>query len=200
MHDLNKLEARTGKFGWMAFSGVDKFPLVAKILVDMRLQELFEENRRLKEENQRLELALFWKTYGVVQLRNQISYAIDSSRVAQCKCRSCHWAGKCRESDGGWECKHKPCFETFARKCGFTVVGEDDDFSPIFDEILDGDECDNGDLQFFYSGDAHFVMASSITDWVVLGYGMKLNQAKSVHDPELVKLRKFFEMMDSMRS
>ena len=40
----------------MAFTGVDKFPLVAKILVDMRLQELVGENRKLKEENQKLEL------------------------------------------------------------------------------------------------------------------------------------------------
>ena len=180
----------------MAFSGVDKFPQVAKILVDMRLQELLEENRRLKAENQRLELTVFWRTYGIVQLRERI-FSMQSR--LHCKCKSCHFAGKSREFDGEWDCKLKPCFEKFARKHGFIVAGEDNNFYPIFDEILGGDECDDGDLQFFCSGDVHFVMPTSVTDWVVVGYGEKLNKAKSIHDPELVKLKKFFEKLGDWR-
>jgi hypothetical protein len=180
----------------MAFSGVDKFPLVAKILVDMRLQELVEENRKLKEYNDMLELRVFWRTYGIVQLRARITNAIGYSLVDHCNCCSCSWAGKSRQCNGEDECNLKICFERLARKHGFTVVGEDGEkFAPIENEDLEEDEEFNEDLQFFCSGDVHFVMASSVTDWVVLGYGEKLNQAKSIHDPELVKLKKFFEKL-----
>jgi hypothetical protein len=177
----------------MAFSCVDKFPLVAKILVDMRLQELVEENRKLKAEKEKLELRVFWRTYGIVQLRDRISNAIACSFVDQCHCRSCSWAEKSRQCNGEDECAIKICFERLARKHGFTVVGEDGKhFVPIENETLEEDEEWNEDLQIFCSGDIHFVMPTSFTDWVVLGYGGKLNQAKSIHDPELVKLKKFF--------
>lgn len=181
----------------MAFSGVDKFPLVAKILVDMRLQELVEENRRLKAEKAMLELSVFWRTYGIVQLRARITNAIGYSRVDQCNCRSCSWAGKSRQCNGEDECTLKICFERLARKHGFIVAVEDfNEFMPVMNESLEEDEEWNEDLQIFCSGDVHFVMPTSVTDWVVLGYGEKLNQAKSIHDPELVKLKKFFGKLD----
>ena len=184
----------------MAFSGVDKFPLVAKILVDMRLLELLEENRKLKAENEKLELMVFWRTYGLVQLRDRITSAIGSFRVAQCNCRSCKWAGKTRhgQCNGEDECTIKICFERFARKHGFIVVVESDEFFSVMNHHLEEDEQyeeRNEDLHFFCSGDVHFVMATSVTDWVLIGYGDKLNQAKSIHDPELVKLKKFFEKL-----
>jgi hypothetical protein len=152
----------------MAFSGVDKFPLVAKILVDMRLQELVKENRKLKEENQKLELLLFWQKYGCDELRDSLSMAV----------------GYCRDR-----------FDRLARKHGFTFVGVDGNiFTPFENESLDEDEEGNEDLQIFCPGDI-YVMPSRPTEWIKIKFGEKLNQAKSIHDPELVKLKKFFEKL-----
>jgi hypothetical protein len=101
-----------------------------------------------------------------------------------------------RQYNGEDECTLKICFERLARDHGFTVSVEDwIEFYPIMNESLEEDEEGNEDLQIFCSGDVHFVMASSFTDWFVLGYGEKLNKAKSIHDPELVKLKKFFEKL-----
>jgi hypothetical protein len=41
------------------------------------------------------------------------------------------------------------------------------------------------------------VLQSSVVDWVVLGYGEKLTQAKSTEDPELIKLKKLFETLEA---
>ena len=54
------------------------------------------------------------------------------------------------------------------------------------------------EAQFFCAGDVHIVLQSSVADWVVLGYGEKLNQAKSTEDPELIKLKKLFQALEEM--
>ena len=171
----------------MAYSPVDKFLCVAKILTDARLQELVEENQKLK-------LALFWKTYDIRKLRDEIS---NLQSHLMCKCRSCSLFGKSSEFNGEWECSVTARFEQIARQHGLST-GEDGDDQcfPIWDPEL-GDEWDD-EAQIFCSGDVHLVLASSVTDWVVIGYGEKLNKAKSTEDPELIKLKKLFETLKAM--
>jgi hypothetical protein len=175
----------------MAYSPVDKFLCVAKILTDARLQELVEENRKLK-------LALFWKTYDLRKLRDRIASAIQHR--LNCKCKSCNFCGKSHEFNGEWECAVTRRFQDIAIEHGLSVAQESWDgphkYYPIYDPELGNDE-DDSDAQFFCDGDVHIVLPSSVTDWVVLGYGEKLNQAKSTEDPELIKLKKLFETLEA---
>ena len=171
----------------MAYSPVDKFLHVAKILTDARLQELVEENQKLK-------LALFWKTYDLRKLRHLIFEAIQ--RRVKCECKSCHFCGQSRECNGEWECAVTRRFEDIAREHGLSTSVENESMSSIWDPDL-GDEMDD-DAQIFYSGDVHIVLQSSVTDWVVAGYGEKLNQAKSTEDLELIKLKKLFETLEDL--
>jgi hypothetical protein len=172
----------------MAYSPVDKFLCVAKILTDARLQELVEENRKLK-------LALFWKTYDIRQLRNRIRLTIQDR--LNCKCKSCHFNG---ESDGDfngeWECAVTRRFQDIAREHGLSTAQEngDETYSISVPEL--GAEMDD-EAQIFCAGDVHIVLQSSVVDWVVLGYGEKLTQAKSTEDPELIKLKKLFETLEA---
>lgn len=88
-------------------------------------------------------------------------------------------------------------FEQIARDHGLTVATENDsDVMPLFYEEL-GDEFDD-EVQIFCSGDVHIVLPSSVTDWVVLGYGAKLNHAKSTEDSEIVKLKALFQTLEKM--
>lgn len=176
----------------MALASVDRFRTVAKILMDARLQEVIEENRKLK-------LALFWKTYSMAQLRKKIASSIQH-RV-KCKCRSCNFCGKANEFNGEWdECDVTRRFEQIARDCGLSSAVEcwDSGIVPIIDEDL-GEEFDD-EVQFFCAGDVHIVLPGSFSDWAVLGYGEKLNRAKSIEDPELLKLKKLFETLDEEES
>jgi hypothetical protein len=173
----------------MAYSPVDKFLCVAKILTDARLQELVEENRKLK-------LALFWKTYDLRKLRDRIASAIQHR--LNCKCKSCHLNGQSGGNfNGEWECAVTRRFQDIAREHGLSTAQENFDESvyPIFDLEL-GEEMDN-EAQIFCAGDVHIVLPSDVTDWVVLGYGEKLTQAKSTEDPELIKLKKLFETLEA---
>ena len=174
----------------MALSPVDKFLHVAKILTDARLQELVDENRKLK-------LALFWKTHDIGQLRNKI-YAIQH-RI-KCKCKSCNWAKQSSEFNDEWECAVTRRFEDIARDHGLSTGvdgGADGMCYAIYEPALGEDEWDD-EAQFFYAGDVHIVLPSSITDWVVVGYGEKLNKAKSIEDPELIKLKELFQTLGDM--
>ena len=174
----------------MAFSSVDKFLSVAKILTDARLQELVEENRKLK-------LTLFWKTYGVAQLRDKISSNFQS--CIQCECRSCNWSGKSREFNGEWECIVTRTFEKFLDKRGLSLANtiDDPEVFPVFDDELEEDEQEEG--FGFHRGNVHVVLASSVTDWVVAGYGEKFSLAKSIDDPALVELKQLFQAIEELR-
>ncbi len=179
----------------MALSGVDKFPLVAKILVDMRLQELVQENRKLREENQRLERTVFWKLHSLDWFKKLIKETLQT-RV-KCKCKACHWYDSSNGFNGEWDCSLQLAFKNLAEKHGFIVVHEGSgEYYPITDEDLGETEFDPST---FCTGDVHFVLTQSFTDWVVLGFGEKFSEAKSIHDPEVVKLKQFFETLERMR-
>lgn len=187
----------------MAFSGVDKFPLVAKILVDMRLQELVEENRRLKAENEKFELLVFWQTHCIDWFKSLIQATLQ--KRVKCMCAACHAYNPYNGFDGRWECTLKLAFRNLAEEHGFSVVPEDDDnyysYGRDFPYAVTDIEDRDCDWTFqFCSGDVHFVLTSSVADWLVLGYGQKLMQAKSIHDPEVVKLKQFFETLVCIKS
>jgi hypothetical protein len=165
---------------------VDKFLHVAKILTDARLQELVDETRKLK-------LALFWKTYDIRHLRNKI-YAIQH-RI-KCKCRSCAFAGQSDECDWECECAVTCRFGEIAREHGLSTGVDGLSMMSIWDPEL-GDELDD-EVQIFCSGDVHIVLQSSFSDWVIVGYGEKLHKAKSIEDPELIKLKKLFQTLGDM--
>ncbi len=180
----------------MAYSGVDKFPQVAKILIDMRMQELSEENTRLRQENQKLQLMLFWKIHGIEWLRTRIYLSMQTH--IKCKCRACYWHeasdGECNNE---WECALKQYFKKIAEQHGFSVACEDNvNFVSTIREDL-GEGLANA-TSTFCTGDVHFVLASSVTDWVVVGYGEKLSMATSVDDPAVIKLKLFSEEMKKM--
>ena len=174
----------------MAYSPVDKFLCVAKILTDARLQELVEENRKLK-------LALFWKTYDIRQLRLRIEAGIQNH--LNCECKSCHSHELSDECNEEWECAVTRRFQDIAREHGLSTAQENVD---KYDYLELGAEMDPRRIQ---EQDVHIVLPFVDTrsmwlnmDWVVLGYGEKLNQAKSIDDPELIKLKKLFETLEAM--
>lgn len=176
----------------MAFSGVDKFPQVAKILVDMRLQELLEENRKLKEEKEKFELLVFWQTHNIDWLRGHIY--LNRQTHLQCKCQVCHlhrtFNGRIAYCQ---RCSLLEFFWDFAEKHGFKVARASREEGKYENEFVAVENEDLGETwEMFCTGDAHFVIPSDTDDWIVLGYGERLSKARSVHDPEVVKLKEFF--------
>ena len=180
----------------MAFSGVDKFPLVAKILVDMRLQELVQENRKLREDKEMLELRVFWKSHNMIWFNSFIQDTLKT-RV-NCPRRGFHTFFNAEP----WECTLRSAFKSLAEEHGLSVVPEDDEYdhSHFFDCFSTKLENVDNDWKYnFCSGDVHFVVTSSHNEFCFHGYGEKLMQAKSMHDPEVVKLKHFFETLERMR-
>jgi hypothetical protein len=181
----------------MAFSGVDKFPLVAKILVDMRLQELVEENQRLKAEKEKFELLVFWQTHNIHWFNRFIQDTLQTQVKGMRRTFSNVFHGE------RWECKLRLAFKNLAEEHGLSAVPEDDDnypYSQFFGDLSSNPEDrDEGWKIDFCSGDVHFVVTSSDDEFLVHGYGQKLMQAKSIHDPEVVKLKKFFQTLEGMR-
>ncbi len=187
----------------MALSGVDKFPLVAKILVDMRLQELLEENKKLREDKELLELRAFWSSHNIDWFKSLIQATLQT-RV-KCMCEACHAYNPSNGFGGRWECTLKLAFRNLAEEHGFSVMPEDSSdyysYGQYFPySVTDLEDRDDDWTYQFCSGDVHFVLTSSVADWVVLGYGQKLMQAKSIHDPEVVKLKQFFETLVRIKS
>lgn len=187
----NRIKSRQGHVdtlfqSGMALSGVDKFPLVAKVLVDMRLQELVQENQRLKAENEKLKLMMFWQTHDISWLRHHIFENIQF--YLECGCRRCNLFQDINGRIVYRQCCNLSFFEDFAEKHGFKVAKASlEKRTRIWGETWDDDKV------IFYTGDAHFVLPSDTTHLVVLGYGERLSKARSVNDPEVVKLKKFFE-------
>lgn len=182
----------------MAFSGVDKFPLVAKILVDMRLQELLEENRKLREDKELLELRVFWKSHDMFWFNRFIQDTLQT-RI-NCPRRGFHTFFNAEP----WECTLRLAFKNLAEEHGLSVVPEGDEYYPtsqFLDDLSTKLESRDDTWEYdFCTGDVHFVVTSSHEEFLVHGYGEKLMQAKSIHDPEVVKLKQFFKTLVHMKS
>jgi hypothetical protein len=164
----------------MALAPVDKLRQVAKILTDVRLDELVKENQRLR-------LALFWRDHSHERLREVLEGSIQ--RFIRCECKKCIIKGCSDSFKGSWECSVQSYFEKYVNKHGFSAEIESD--CPYVEDDV-GESC------YFYKADVHFVLGSSVMDWVLIGYGNRFHKVKSIQDPELIKLKELFKALGYM--
>ena len=162
---------------------MDRLALVSKIMLDRRFLELRQENESLK-------LELFWKTHSEDMLRELMkeanNYGMDPPK---CMCVACGMAGRIDADEEMGQpavCKFKPWFERHLATCGLTVVaGVSSDRQIV--RFLQPD-------RLVYDVDAHFHMPGR-DDWFFWTYGLRLWNAKSANDPEIMKLTRLFEIL-----
>ena len=102
-----------------AASAADKFAVVARLLSDMRVNELLKENRILKVD-------LFWTKYNYLDLQEAMRIANRKYSGPNCCCNGCLLSGRMRDEDvvpgleGAHNCTFKPFFEELLADCGLT--------------------------------------------------------------------------------
>lgn len=178
----------------MAYSFVDKFQSVSKILVDERLQELIEENRKLKME-------VFWRTYSI----HHLQYHLACLQI-RCNCESC-------VGNNRYKLNLKPsrnCHDETKERCAVVIflirmakvygltVGRVDTLDGISTQEAFQNKFFflNENPTVFYSQDVHIILPSCTSDWAVVGYIEKLSEAKFPNDPELIKFENFFAAIE----
>ncbi len=165
-------------------SAADRFASVAKLLSDMRVNELLKENRELKME-------LFWHKYNYHELRVAMTDANLKFMGPDCKCSECSLARRRddeEDDDASSACRFVPYFNGLLAECGLTSQTV-----PVL--FPDGVErpCGGGG-HMVLDVDTHLVGIGS-SDWGYFTYGSKLWKACSVDDPELRKLVMLFEKL-----
>ena len=75
--------------------GVERLSLVAKVLMDTRLQEL-------RRENEELRLKLFWKEHNPSMLRQAMTVANTAEGGPRCACLACIVGGRCLDGTLGF--------------------------------------------------------------------------------------------------
>ena len=160
---------------------LDRLALISKLLLEPRILELRNENERLK-------LELFWKNHSKSQLQDLMQVCNQ-----ECKCLSCAVSGRMEEGPVsvplGAPCKFKAWFDQQLAMHGLTTIqgvqlGQD----PVGPHM----SCNDGDS--VYDVDAHFHHITR-DDWFIWMYGSKLWKAKTVNDPELMKLQALFRSL-----
>lgn len=170
----------------MSDRSLDRLALVSKILLDERVVAL-------RQENERLRLQLFWKDHCVSELKQLMQQANISE--PNCHCLACGACGRLDPESRqilptGSTCTFKPWFENLAAECGLTcVTGVDKEMEPVGTHV----SCMLGN--WVYDVDFHFHHLAR-DDWVSWQYGAKLWKAKSVNDPEVLKLKRLFEALE----
>jgi hypothetical protein len=165
--------------------GVEKAVFVCKLLLDQRVIEL-------KNENERLKLQLFWKTYNPTHLKQLMAAGNQCTLGPKCGCMACCVTGRNPGNEEEvannipWACTFKPWFEQKITECGMTI-------GHGTDGVTDGSLVD--DHNPLYDVDCHFNSLAR-QDWGCWSYGSKLWKAKSVDDPELKKLTTLFKALD----
>ena len=174
-------------------SGLDKLALVSKILLDQRVVELRKENETLKEENESLRLALFWREYDQRKLVD-LMQDVNRSLPFRCMCVACLCVNRCSLDE--WlpelqdeKCRFKKWFDTQLTECSLTAATG----IPIGAErIVD---MKHSIIPYtHYDVDTHFHHHTK-DDWTVWTYGTKLLRVKTVDDPELLKLKRLFRRL-----
>lgn len=166
-------------------SHVDRLALVSRLLLDHRLLELRQENEELK-------LKLFWKDHDTQSLK-QVMANCNYFGI-KCKCGMCMMSGRmegmeAEESHGG-ACSFKPWFEGILAKHGMTTITGvriDQEASGFHQSYLNGP---------VYDTNAHFFHLTQ-DDWFFWQYRAKIWKAKTVTDPELMKLQDLFLELDA---
>jgi len=171
----------------MSDRSLDRLALVSKIMLDERVIAL-------RKENELLRLQLFWKDHCDSQLKILMEQANQSG--PNCSCLACGACGRMdlesrqiRPMDS--TCKFKRWFENILASCDMTcVTGVFKGMEPAGQHM----SCVRGDCP--YDVDAHFHHLAH-EDWVSWIYGAKLWKAQSVNDPELLKLKRLFEVLET---
>ena len=170
----------------MSDRSLDRLALVSKIMLDERVIAL-------RKENELLRLQLFWKNHRKSELQKLMGEANQSR--PNCNCLSCAVSGRLDPESSqtlprGAPCTFKPWFENLLVGCDMTCVtgmGEEE-------SVTQHMSCDCGN--WVYNVDAHFHNLAR-DDWVAWVYGAKLWKAQSANDPELLKLKRLFEVLET---
>jgi hypothetical protein len=167
----------------MAHAGdhLDRMALISRLLLEPRILALRTENEALK-------LKLFWKEHNKSDLETLMT-ACNQNGI-QCNCLSCAISGRMDEEQTalprGAVCRFKQWFEEQLAKHGLSSkCGVDEDQEDVGPHI----SCDDGNGVFDVDSHFHHLVRD---DWYVWMYGAKLWKAKSVTDPEAVKLQALF--------
>ena len=166
--------------------GVEKLVFVSKILLDVRVIEL-------KNENEALKLQIFWEKYNNFKLQKAMETA--NKYGPNCKCVNCSLhsrAGNLMQHEIEQEkvCTFKPWFEDKAADCGITIGG------PMGGDCHHMSAC--GDAKYGSVGMADYHLINNQHGsyiWGMSRYGSKMWRYKSAEDPELQKLVKLFYAM-----
>jgi len=168
-------------------SHIDRLAVVSRILLDERVIELRQENERLK-------LEVFWRDNSLFRLRRAM--AIANCEQMKCMCDGCVIVGRTHSPYEDLRvdpnaniniCRFAPWFYAQLLVHGFVVSDDDSDQShhtPDSFGPLTRNEC--------FDQDCHFVKLHF--DKPV--FGERLWKAKSVNDPELLKLSDFISFLE----
>ena len=166
--------------------GIHKLALVSKLLLD-------KEVIHLRQENEKLQLQLFWKDHNHSQLQYRMKEANQIANGPQCSCWSCVVSGRKEYNTDSLSrrtpCKFKLWLDDLLKQCGLIAAEIHDHVRPIGNHM----SMDNGISP--YDVDAHFLHIRH-TDWCSWTYGSYLWKAESVDNPELAKLHALFVLMD----
>jgi hypothetical protein len=175
-------------------SPTDKLAAVSKVLMDQRVLEQRREIEMLREENNRLQLQLFWRDHEVSVLES-LMMDVNAATVG-CGCNNCRITGRYPAAllfdNPQAECSFNALFEGKLRELGMTfyqVQRKDWHADP---KITMKRHCDP--LHVVYDDDFHLVNICE-QPWYNFCYGRTLWKAKSVNDPEVQKLSKLMEWM-----
>ena len=160
-------------------SAIDKLVTVSKIFADLRVSELLAENRELK-------LNLFWKDYGVTHLQDAMH---NANQKINCQCLACAVSGRMNVNSEakGFECSFKPYFDALLLECGLESLNGGGDGG--------GQHISNESGNYVCDSDTHLIRIGR-DDWFHFTYGSRLWKAKTVCDPELLKLRTLFNQLN----
>jgi hypothetical protein len=169
----------------------DRLATVSKVLMDARVVEL-------RKRNEELELELFWIKHSIQRLRRAMKNANHGwirhpTQSPACDCWKCSMSkriSKHRVIDKNKRCEFIPWFENLLAEFDLSYDG-----SPAPHEHLShvcdpkGRVCDVN---------CHFVETTMNAGFLSkITYGAKLWKAKSVHDPEIKKLVRLFQVLET---
>jgi len=146
-----------------------RLALVSKVLCDRELIEMRQENERQRHEINALKLELFWREYDISKLRRIISLV----RI--------HYRTRDNITDQtDWTLHIEPIMREF----GIVVqITDDNPTRGIFEEPFGEYYMPRSELDVHLTCTRHYTITS---------YGAKLWKAKSVDDPELLKLKALY--------
>ncbi|MEI6371971.1 MAG: hypothetical protein WCO49_20035 [Nostocales cyanobacterium ELA608] len=166
---------------------LDRLVVISRIMLDTRVIAL-------RKENEFLHLKLFWKDHSNSKLKEWMQVA--NQIVTKCVCLSCAVSGRVNEEMGpakpwGSLCIFKPWFEQLLTECSLvSVTGVGIGMEPKGEHM--SCDCENS----VYDVDAHLHHLTR-DDWVTWMYGAKLWKATSVNNPELIKVKQLFSLLQA---